>query len=64
VLDFADNLIDLAITKEYREARGEMPGGEPARRTIRKELDEPTFLEPDPAGLSANLPPRSSAAGQ
>jgi predicted acylesterase/phospholipase RssA/ABC-type phosphate/phosphonate transport system substrate-binding protein len=45
LLDFADNLIQKAIDKGYREARGEIPGsklvGQPR---FRKELGEPVFL--------------------
>jgi predicted acylesterase/phospholipase RssA/ABC-type phosphate/phosphonate transport system substrate-binding protein len=40
VLDFADNLIDAAIDKGYREAAGD------GRRRFRKELGEPVFWEP------------------
>ena len=44
LLDFADNLIQKAIDKGYREARGEIPGsklvGQPR---FRKELGEPQF---------------------
>ncbi len=44
LLDFADNLIQKAIDKGYREARGEIPGsnlvGQPR---FRKELGEPVF---------------------
>ena len=46
VLDFADNLIDGAITKGYQEARGAGADGGPGRRSFRKELGEPVFLEP------------------
>ncbi len=47
LLDFADNLIDRAITKGYQEARGDTTDGEPARRSFRKELGEPVFLKPE-----------------
>jgi hypothetical protein len=48
VLDFADNLIDLAIDKGYREARGESANGSgiTGRRRFRKELGEPWFHQP------------------
>ena len=46
VLDFADNLIDLAIVKGYREARGERRVGQPGEPRFRKELGEPTFWVP------------------
>ncbi|MGH7134805.1 MAG: patatin-like phospholipase family protein, partial [Pirellulales bacterium] len=46
MLDFADNLIDEAIEKGYREARGESvnePSGISGRRRFRKELGAPFF---------------------
>jgi predicted acylesterase/phospholipase RssA len=49
VLDFADNLIDSAIDKGYREARGESVSGgagTSGRRRFRKELGEPWFHQP------------------
>lgn len=49
LLDFADNLIDEAIEKGYREARGEALGeasGITGRRCFRKELGEPFFFSP------------------
>jgi predicted acylesterase/phospholipase RssA len=49
VLDFADNLIEAAIDKGYREARGEfIIDGVPitGRHRFRKELGEPLFHEP------------------
>lgn len=49
LLDFADSLIDQAIEKGYREARGESPGGPSGitgRRRFRKELGEPFFWSP------------------
>lgn len=46
MLDFADNLIDLAIDKGYREARGEPSAsadGAIGLRRFRKELGQPLF---------------------
>jgi predicted acylesterase/phospholipase RssA/ABC-type phosphate/phosphonate transport system substrate-binding protein len=46
LLDFADNLIDKAIAKGYREARGEIPAGSSllvGQPRFRKELGEPLF---------------------
>lgn len=52
MLDFADNLIDLAIEKGYREARGESsPGagnGPVGVRRFRKELGQPMFWRQGP----------------
>lgn len=49
LLDFSENLIDEAIEKGYREARGESlggPSGIAGRRRFRKELGEPFFWPP------------------
>ncbi|HJT33846.1 MAG TPA: PhnD/SsuA/transferrin family substrate-binding protein [Pirellulales bacterium] len=48
MLDFADNLIDLAIDKGYREARGEPSSsaeGPIGLRRFRKELGQPLFFK-------------------
>ncbi|MGH7193893.1 MAG: patatin-like phospholipase family protein, partial [Candidatus Saccharimonadales bacterium] len=46
MLDFADNLIDAAIAKGYREARGEALSGDriTGLRRFRKELGQPMFV--------------------
>ena len=43
VLDFADNLIDRAITKGYREARGETTDGGPAGRSYPQGIGRPAL---------------------
>lgn len=56
VLDFADNLIEAAVAKGYREARGQLQQGD---RTVagpgrfHKEPGEPLFVEVAPAGPPA-----------
>ena len=59
MLDFADNLIEAAIAKGYREARGGPPsGGEgpTGLRRFRKELGQPFFWDSE-----KNLPTAASA---
>lgn len=48
ILDFADNLIEAAIDKGYREARGEFRSGSAALEghpSFQKELGEPIFSD-------------------
>jgi predicted acylesterase/phospholipase RssA/ABC-type phosphate/phosphonate transport system substrate-binding protein len=48
VLDFADNLIEAAVAKGYREARGQSAGGDPqvgGLPRFHKEPGEPLFVD-------------------